>query len=447
MTITLVAFEALAVSTVMPDVAAEFGADGTNLYGWAFTAFFLGTLIGIVAIGGIVDRGLAGPFLGGLGLFAIGLLIGGLAPSMQVLVFGRFIQGLGAGAIPPIAYVAIGRSMPEELRPRMFAWLSTAWALPGVLGPAIAGIVGDTIGWRAVFLGLLPLIAVAAVATTPALRAVAPPTAAADAEAAAAASLRRRLPLALLVTLGTALFTAAITIGDPVLLVVLGLPGVALGIYALRRLTPPGTLRAARGLPSAVLIRGLVTFGFFAVDAYVSRVLVDVRGMSLSQAGIVLTATTITWTTGSWVQAHWNNRWALHTFVRSGMLIVAAGIATFMLVLIPAIPVWLAVPTFALAGFGMGLNYSPLGLIMLREAAPAEQGSASSALSLTNSLGTALGTGISGAIVAAVFRADGQLGLGLAIAFGVGLLVMLFGAAIAGRLQPASHGGSARALR
>ena len=152
MTITLVAFEALAVSTVMPDVAKEFGADGTNLYGWAFSAFFLGTLIGIVAIGGIVDRGLAGPFLGGLGLFAVGLLIGGLAPSMQVLILGRFIQGLGAGAIPPIAYVAIGRSMPEELRPRMFAWLSTAWALPGVLGPAIAGIVGDTIGWRAVLM-------------------------------------------------------------------------------------------------------------------------------------------------------------------------------------------------------------------------------------------------------------------------------------------------------
>ena len=121
------------------------------------------------------------PFLGGLGLFAIGLLIGGLAP-MQVLVLARFIQGLGAGAIPPVAYVAIARSMPEELRPRMFAWLSTAWALPGVMGPAIAGIVGDTIGWRAVFLGLLPLVVVA-VTTTPALRAVAPPPEAVDAEA------------------------------------------------------------------------------------------------------------------------------------------------------------------------------------------------------------------------------------------------------------------------
>jgi MFS family permease len=431
----------------MPDVAAEFGAQGNDLYGWAFTAFFLGTLIGIVAIGGLVDRGLAGPFLGGLGLFGIGLLIGGLAPSMLVLIAGRFVQGLGAGAIPPISYVAIGRSMPEDLRPRMFALISTAWALPGVLGPAIAGVVGDTIGWRAVFLGLLPLIAIAAVATTPALRAVAPPAEAAGPEAAAAASLRRRLPLAVLVTVGTALFTAAITVGDPRLLVVLAVPGLALGVYAIRRLTPPGTLRAARGLPSAVLIRGLVTFGFFAVDAYVSRVLVDVRGMTLSQAGIALTATTITWTAGSWVQAHWNYRWALHTFVRGGMLLVAAGIATFALVLIPEVPVWLAVPTFALAGFGMGLNYSPLGLIMLREASPEEQGAASSALSLTDSLGTALGTGISGAIVAAALRGGAGLSQGLAVAFGVGFAVILLGAALAGRLQPAPQRGRGRALR
>jgi predicted MFS family arabinose efflux permease len=337
--------------------------------------------------------------------------------------------------------------MPEELRPRMFAWLSTAWALPGVLGPAIAGIVGDTIGWRAVFLGLLPLIALGAVATTPALRAVTPPPEAAEAEAKAASSLRRRLPLAVIVTVGAALFTYAITDGDPLLLVLLGVPGIALGIYALRRLTPAGTLRAARGLPSAILIRGIVTFGFFAVDAYVSRVLVDVRGMSLSQAGIVLTATTITWTSGSWIQAHWNNRWPLHAFVRGGMLLVAVGIATFSLVLIPAVPVWLAIPTFALAGLGMGLNYSPLGLIMLREAAPEEQGSASSALSLTDSLGTALGTGVSGAIIAAALRADAGLAQGLALAFGVGLLVMLFGAAIAGRLRPATPRGRDPALR
>ena len=115
--------------------------------------------------------------------------------------------------------------------------------------------------------------------------------------------------------------------------------------------------------------------------------------------------------------------------------------------LVPAVPVWLAVPTFALAGLGMGLNYSPLALIVLREASPGEQGSASSALSLTDSLGTALGTGFSGAIVAAVLRGDGGLNQGLAIAFAIGLAVMLFGAAIAGRLQPDTDRGREPALR
>ncbi len=171
LTITLVGFESLAISTVMPIVADELG--GLELYGWVFSAFFLGSLIGIVVVGGAIDRGgLAIPFALGLGLFAIGLLGGGLAPSMPILVVARFLQGLGAGTIQPIAYVAIARSLPESLRPRMFATLSTAWVLPGVIGPAIAGTVGDTVGWRYVFLGLLPLIALAGALTLGALRAV-----------------------------------------------------------------------------------------------------------------------------------------------------------------------------------------------------------------------------------------------------------------------------------
>ena len=112
LTITLVAFEALAVSTVMPIAARELG--GLELYGWVFSAFFLGSLIGIVVVGGLIDRrGLALPFAAGLSLFGIGLLIGGLAPSMQVLVVARFIQGLGGGTIQPIAYVAIAPNAPR----------------------------------------------------------------------------------------------------------------------------------------------------------------------------------------------------------------------------------------------------------------------------------------------------------------------------------------------
>jgi MFS family permease len=161
MAVTLVAFEALAVSTVMPLVAADFG--DLTLYGWVFSAFFLASIVGIIVAGGLVDRGgLVRPMIAALGLFSLGLIVGGLAPSMPVLVGGRVLQGLGAGAIPPIGYVAIGRAFPDELRPRMFAVLSTAWVLPGLVGPALAGAVAEATTWRLVFLGLLPLILVAA---------------------------------------------------------------------------------------------------------------------------------------------------------------------------------------------------------------------------------------------------------------------------------------------
>src|SRR5207247_4519546 len=193
--VTRVASEALAVSTIMPIVARDLG--GLDLYGWVFSGFFLGNLLGIVVAGILIDRGsLAGPFVLGIGLFSIGLLIGGFAPAMPVLVAARVIQGFGAGAIPAVAYVSIGRALPEALRPRMFATLSTAWVVPGVIGPSLAGIVAESLHWRLVFLGLLPLIAVAAALTYPAIRSVAPAPAAAEGEHRIAQEARRRLPLA-----------------------------------------------------------------------------------------------------------------------------------------------------------------------------------------------------------------------------------------------------------
>ena len=83
--VTIVASEALAVGTVLPIVAKDLG--GIDLYGWVFAGFFLGNLLGIVVAGMLIDLGgLTRPFLMGIGLFSAGLLIGGLAPSMEVLV-------------------------------------------------------------------------------------------------------------------------------------------------------------------------------------------------------------------------------------------------------------------------------------------------------------------------------------------------------------------------
>jgi MFS family permease len=431
LTVTLVAFEALAISTVMPLVVRDLG--GIELYGWVFSAFFLGSLIGIVIVGGLLDQGgLVRPLGLGLGLFAIGLVIGGLAPSMPVLVAARALQGLGAGAIPPTVYVAIGRSLPEALRPRMFAFLSTAWVIPGVIGPAIAGIVGETAGWRWVFLGLLPILAVSGLVTARALRHVAP---APEAEHVAAAATRRRLPLALTVATGAGLLLAGLTTGEPLLLVGLVVVGAIIATPAFLRLTPPGTLRLAAGLPAAIGLRGVLTLAFFAADAYVALLLIDYRGTSAVEAGIALTSATLAWTAGAWIQARRVEAWGVARFVGVGFLTVAAGIATTMIVLVPEVPWPLAVPTWGIAGLGMGLSYAPLSLFTLREAPPAEQGGATSALQLSDTLGVALGTGIGGAFIAAGERTGAEPWVGLAATFGLGAVVGVLGALASPRLR------------
>jgi MFS family permease len=448
LTITLVGFESLAISTVMPIVERELG--GLELYGWVFSAFFLGSLIGIVVVGGAIDRGgLAIPFGLGLGLFAIGLLAGGLAPSMPVLVAARFLQGLGAGTIQPIAYVAIGRTLPEALRPRMFATLSTAWILPGVIGPAIAGSVGETFGWRYVFLGLLPLIALAGALTFGALHAVADAPGAVEeasadraaterANAASRRDRRSRLPLAIVVALGSALLTIGLTTGELAPTVVLSTTGLAIGLLAFRRLAPPGTLTARPILPAAILLRGILTCAFFGVDAFVALTLVDWRGLSATEAGLALTAATVSWTAGSWVQARGHGRWPTHRFVQVGFAVAILGLSGMLLVLRQDVSWLVAIVAFGVGGFGMGLAYSPLALIVLREASPETHGAATSSLSLTESLGTAFGTGLSGALIAASVRTTGNPAAGLAVAFTAATLIGLGGLALTGRLRPRS---------
>ena len=434
LTVTLVASESLAVSNIMPIVDRDLGAGNSDLYGWVFSGFFLGNLIGIVVAGLLIDRGsLVRAFVLGLSLFSIGLLVGGLAPSMPILVLARFVQGLGSGAIPPVAYVSIGRALPEALRPRMFATLSTAWVLPGVIGPALAGFIADTFHWRIVFLGLLPLIGVAALMTLPAIAAVGPGGVASD-EDASKANRGRRLPYALMLAGGAAMVVAGLTDARPIPGLPLVIAGILLGAPAFRRLTPAGTLRAARGLPVAVLLRGILTFAFFTADVYVALALQGWRGTSATVAGLALTAATLSWTAGAWAQAHYIGRFGARPFIRVGFVVLALGVLGFMAILSPAVPLPVGVAAWAVAGLGMGLAYSPLSLTVLREAPPDSQGAATAGLQLSDVLGTALGSGVGGALIAFGHREGAEPWVGLAWAFGIGVVVAVLGAVLAGRL-------------
>ena len=441
---TIVAFESLAVSTVMPLVEKDLG--DLWLYGWVFSAFFLGSLVGTVVVGGLLDRGsLVVSLLAGLGLFAVGLTLGGLTPSMPVLVGARVLQGLGGGALSPVLYVAIGRSFDEMDRPRMFFLLSVAWVVPGIVGPAIAGLIGQALTWRAVFLGLLPFIALAAVITIPALAHVP----GAPAAGGSSASTLRRLRAAVLLALGAALVVAGLTVGLTPASVLLVLAGGLIALPSIRRLSPPATLRLARGLPAAVGLRGVLTFAFFMADAYVPLLLVDWRGATAAEAGVVLTAATLAWALGAWLQARAVVERGVARLVGAGFLVVAIGVGTTLLVLVPAVPWAVSVLTWGLAGLGMGLAYAPLSLAVLSDAPAESVGAASSALQVWDLLGTALGTGLAGAMVAAGARAGLEAWVGLGAAFGVGTAVALFGGATASRLtvRPVAASGPGLPLR
>ena len=406
LTVTLVAFEAMAIAAIMPDVKDDLG--GLGLYGWVFSGFFLASLLGIVVAGQLADtRGLVLPYAVGLGLFSAGLVVGGAAQSMPILVVGRLLQGFGAGAIPAIAYASIGRGIPSPLRPKMFAVLSTAWVVPGLVGPSAALLVEHALSWRWVFLVLVPLVVVAGVMTVPALAAMGAPEGAEledDEHRArrAAQALRLRQVLLLVVGVGAA-FAAVSGVPLPVALVLL-LIGIPLAINALVHLLPTGTLRLARGIPATVAVRGLLTFGFFAADAYVPLTVVDGRGGSSWIAGAALTMSALTWSAASWVQANLIDRIGPRALDRIGFAALAAGIA-LMLAVARGLRGGLAVVAWAIAGFGIGIAYAPQAVTVLASAKPGEEGSASAAIQLSDAVGIALGTGVAGGIIS---LADGR---------------------------------------
>lgn len=429
LTITLVAFESLAIATVMPVVEDDLG--GIGLYGWVFSGFFLGNLAGIVVAGQLADvRGTALPYAAGLALFSGGLLIGGLAPSMAVLVAGRVLQGVGAGAIPAVAYTTVGRSYPPTLRPRVFAVFSTAWVVPGLVGPVASTAISEGVGWRGVFLALLPIVAVAGALTLPVLtRRDAVPEGASRASRFDGARVRTVLVL----MAGTAaVFMAA---GGAPLLV--AIPAVAVGVplafRAFAALVPPGTLRLAPGMPAAVAVRGILTFAFFGTDAYVSLTIQDVRDRPTWMAGLALTACTILWTSGSWVQARMVGRWGPRRLVAIGFTLIGVGIGG-MIAALGSLPMPLCVLSWGIAGGGIGLAYAPLSVTVLGLAEPGREGEASAALQLSDVLGISLGAGTGGALVALADSQDWLLRSGLAIAFAMCLGMAALGVLAARRL-------------
>ena len=398
--VSLHAFEALAVAAAMPTVAHDL--DGLRLYALAFGGTLAASVIGMTLAGRWSDRaGPARPLWLGLACFIAGLLVAGLAQHMPVLVLGRLLQGLGAGAISVALYVLVGRTFPESLRPRVFAAFSAGWVVPSLVGPAISGLIVQHLGWRWVFLGV-PLLAIpAALLLRPALRAV--PL------GAGAGSSRRVVRWAIGASLGALLlYVGGQQVGWPALAVLL--PAIALLALCSWKLLPAGTLRLRRGLPSVIALRGIAASAFFGCEAFLPLLLQRERGLSPLLAGVALSLGALGWFSGSWFQGHGGQGLSRRQLLIAGALLMCAGIIGTALAIQPGVPLWLALSGWTLTGLGMGLIYPSLSLLTLSLSPQAEQGANTSALQLSEALGVATTLAVSGSLFAWMLSVDVTLG-------------------------------------
>lgn len=425
--IAFVAFEAMAVTTVMPTVARAL--DGEALYALTFAAPLACGVLGTVAAGLWSDRrGPARPLVVAMVLFSAGLLVCAAAPTMEVLLAGRVLQGLGGGALTVGLYVLVGLVFPAALRPAVFASFAAAWVLPSLFGPALAALVAHALGWRWVFGGAVLLVAGAALLIAPALRSAGDrPVEPSDDEGTTAG--RRSLAWAGLAAV--AVLALELLGSDPGTALGAGLALVVV-VVSLRRLLPAGTLVGRRGLPSVIATRGLLSASFFCAEAYIVYVLQEQWGLSPGRAGIALTFVGITWAAASQVQARLGDRVSDVTAMRVGTALVLAGTAGLVLSVELHLPALLTGASYVLAGAGMGFGYPRTSVAMLAVSTDRDRGFNSSALSIADSLGAALALSVSGVVFAAAERADRDPFLAV---FVLGGVIAVLGVAAAARTR------------
>jgi MFS family permease len=420
--VALVAFESMAVAAAMPTVARAL--DGLPLYALAFGVTLATSVVGMVVGGQWNDRrGPAAPLWSGLACFITGLLLAGLAPDMAALLAGRLLQGLGAGAISVSLFVLAGRCYPQAMRPRLFAAFSAAWVVPSLLGPALSGWMVETIGWRWVFLAV-PLAALpAGWMLRPALRGL-------EGHADAGTSRRRRGLWACGAAVGLCLLYIGGQARGATALALL-VPGAALAFACAWRLLPHGTLRAARGLPSVIALRGLVCAAFFGTEAFLPLLLSRERGLSPVWAGVALSVGALGWSAGSQYQGHARNGWSRHRFLRVGTCAVFSGLVLTCAAAWPSMPVSLAIFGWTVAGLGMGLISASLSMLALSMSAPGEEGANGSALQLCEATVVAGSMAIGGSLFAALLATSTQAAY--LANFAIALLMALLAMAIVGR--------------
>ncbi|PRB35096.1 MFS transporter [Arthrobacter sp. MYb23] len=152
----LVAIDATIVATAVPSIVADIG--GFASFPWLFSAYLLAQAVSVPVYAKLSDVvGRKPMILGGIGLFLLGSILCGLAWSMPALIAFRVLQGLGAGAVQPVAITIAGDIYTLAERAKVQGYLASVWAVSSVVGPTLGGVFASLGIWRWIFLINIPL--------------------------------------------------------------------------------------------------------------------------------------------------------------------------------------------------------------------------------------------------------------------------------------------------
>jgi MFS family permease len=348
-----------------------------------------------------------------------------------MVVLGRVVQGVGAGILVVALNVLVGRGYPPPLRPRLYAAMSTAWVLPGVVGPALAGLVAEDLSWRLVFLAIVPAVIGAAAVALPAIsradagsadgRSALPPTPRSAGVGAAVA-----------LAAGSALVLEALALRRVLFSSLLAVAGLALAVPALRAVLPRSSPAAtgAGGQFGTMGVAALVNLAFFAAEAFLPLSLTSLHGRSVTEAGVVLTVAALTWTAGSWIQARTVAGIGPRRLCVVGLVLVAVGVAAVGALDWGSTPWWIGFVAWGVAGAGMGLSYPTTTLVVLSAAGSDRQGGDIAALEVLITLAVAIGAGVGGAALAVSISLGHGRAPGLRAVDGAAVVAALVGLAL-----------------
>lgn len=391
----MIAIEATIVSTAMPQIAAQLGQ--INLYSWVFSSFLLTQTATTVVFGKLADiYGRKPMILIGIALFLFASVLAGFAWSMPSMIAFRLLQGIGAGAIQPVAMTVVADLFPGNQRGKVQGYLASVWALSAVVGPLLGSLIIHNLPWAWIFWINVPVGLLAALGFVLFLheekrtRVVSIDILGASLFAVSISALMIALTEMETTISSSAMVALAISIATLVAFIWqerrAEAPMVAPDLWLKR----PIAFSNVAVFFASMSIMGLTTF----LPMYVQTVL---NGSPLV-AGFALTMLLLGWPCGATIASRQFARFGLRTIMITGSVFIPVG--TCLLVLLtPSSSAIVAGAGSLIMGFGMGLlNIS--ALILTQDSVSwSERGSATASNVFSRNLGSTLGAAVLGAVL------------------------------------------------